>query len=597
MKQPARLAKILALLIVALILCLGISALAFSWVSLASLQSWLSGATFDGKADFLTIGRYQKLVFGTRLLGAAFAILAVILWLLRRFIENLIKKLLTGVGEIVHDLIAAIKKDIKGEGAWHLAALALIVCAALALRLIFIGLPIRYDEATTYLEYASKPLPVLLSYYSSPNNHLFHSLLVHISTLFLGNGLLAIRLPALAAGWLIVPATYLLFRLLYDKQTGLMASALTAVCPVLVEFSSNARGYTLVSLFLLFILILLAHLRTKASLAGWFLVVVFSALGLWTVPVMMFPIAVACVWWLFSPPAGQRLLSWRRLKPLFLSMVAAALVTTLLYAPVAIGSGWETLLRASGSANRQMLQQVLPNVLFQPWTLMCRYLPDYLSIVLLGLLLAGFLAHWVLPHRGVWIGFAAIGGSIIVLMIVRTNPYNRVWLFAIPIILGICAVGLTWLLRQINVFKRSHNAFLVTISALTLILGVFTASSSGIRNSDEGGALRNAEVITKRISKGWRSGDAVLTACPADEPLAYHFKRQGMPVAPVFALLTGGLQNANRIWVVSKQPPGPTLVDLLKSAGDQVKGFNPPTIIERYPLTTLYLMDKLNTSQ
>jgi hypothetical protein len=597
MKQPARLAKILALLIVALIFCLGVAALAFSWVSLTSLQSWLSGATFDGKADFLTIARYQKLIFGVRLLGAALLVLAAILCLLRRRMENLIKKLLSGIGEIIHDLMAAIREDIKSEGWQHLAALALIACAALALRLIFIGLPIRYDEATTYLEYASKPLPVLLSYYSSPNNHLFHSLLVHLSTLFLGNGLLAIRLPALAAGWLIVPASYLLFRLLYDKQSGLMAAALTAVCPVLVEFSSNARGYTLVSLFLLIILTLMAHLRTKASLAGWILVVVFSALGLWTVPVMMFPIAVACVWWLFSPPAGQGLLSWRRLKPLFLSMVAAALVTTLLYAPVMIGSGWETLWTASGSANRQMLQQVLPNVLFQPWTLTCRFLPDYLSIVLLGLLLAGFLAHWLLPHRGVWIGFAAIGGSSIVLMIVRTNPYDRVWLFATPIILGICAVGLTWLLRQISVFKRSHSASLVTVAALTFVLGVVTASSSGIRNSDEGGALRNAEIITKRIAKDWHSGDAVLTACPADEPLAYHFKRQVMPVAPVFALLTGGLQDAKRIWVVAKQPPGPTLADLLKSAGNQVKGFKPPTIIERYPQTTLYLMDRHNSSQ
>jgi hypothetical protein len=595
MKHHSRPENAIAALIIALFLCLGIIALAFGWMSFASLQSWLSSAAFDGKADFLTIERYRKLVIGLRLLGAAFVVIAAVFWALRRRIAKMVQSFLGGLREIFGEIAEALQRDKEQEGIWHLAALALVLFLALGLRLFFIGLPIRYDEATTYLEYASKPLPVLLSYYSSPNNHLFHSLLVHFSTLLFGDGLWAIRLPALAAGWLIVPASYLVFRLLYDKQAGLMAAALTAVCPVLVEFSTNARGYTLVTLFLLIMLALLAHLRAKPHFAGWALLVLATALGFWTVPVMAFPVAVACAWWLLSPPAGQKILSWQHIGPLFYSMAAAALLTGLLYAPVVIGSGLETLWTASGAANRQTLQQVLPNVLSEPWALAMRHWPVLVPMGFFGLFLVGFLAHWITPHRGAWVGFAAIAGSGLVLIIIRTNPYDRVWLFATPIILGICGVGLTWLLRQIKIFQPTNIAFPAAAAALMLALGVFTAALSGIPDSNEGGALRNASAITKRIAKQWQSGDAVLTACPADEPLAYHFKRERLPLASVFALLTGGLQKADRVWVVAKQPPGPTLADLLKSAGSQLKDFKRPIVIERYPEAILYMMYRQST--
>jgi len=592
MMQSLRPEKAIATLLVVLILCLGIAALAFSWLPLNSLQAWLADSAFDGKADFLTMERHQKLVAGSRMMGAALIVIASIFWLLRRHMANLIKELLTGLGEIIHDLLATIREDRKREGVWHLVILAFVICSALGLRLLYVGLPIRYDEATTYMEYASKPIPVLLSYYSSPNNHIFHSLLVHASTWLFGNDVWAIRLPAILAGWLIVPASYLSFRLLYDNRVGLAAAALTAVCPALVEFSVNARGYTLATLFFMILLALMAHLHEKHNPAGWVLVCLFSALGLWTIPVMAFPVAVACAWWLLSPPPGQRFLSWPRVKPLFLAMAIGAFLTAILYIPVVLGSGWEMLWSASGAANRESIHQLMVNALIAPWDLTTRYWPGILAIALGGLALLGFLAHWVIPHRGAWIGFALIAGSYLVLFVFRSNPFVRVWLFATPVILGICAVGLTWLLQRLDFISHSKIAFGAAIVMLICGLGFITALSPGISTSEEGSTLRHGSDIAKRIALQWQSGDTVLTACPVDEPLAYHFKRQGLPVAPVFALLIGGLEHANRIWVVSKHPFGPSLDDLLKFAGPQVKDFAPPVVMERFPQATLFLMQK-----
>ena len=58
----------------------------------------------------------------------------------------------------------------------------------------------RFDEAFTFLRFASQPLLEGLTTYAEPNNHLFHTLLVHISTSLFGDQPWAIRLPALLAG-------------------------------------------------------------------------------------------------------------------------------------------------------------------------------------------------------------------------------------------------------------------------------------------------------------------------------------------------------------------------------------------------------------
>lgn len=210
--------------------------------------------------------------------------------------------------------------------------------------------------------------------------------------------------------------------------------------------------------------------------------------------------------------------------------------------------------------------------------------------ILLAVVLLGFLEHWLTDHQGAWIGFAGLLGPAPLLLALGSNPYQRVWLFLCPVILGIAAVGLSWILQQFVQERHSKAAHGIAIMAITIGLDLYIAWSDGIRVSEEGATLRDAAAITQRITGQWRDGDALLTACPADEPLAFQFKRRGMPMALVFALLTGGLEKAGRIWVITKPPPGPLLENLLNSAGGQIKEFKQPELVEKYPQATLYLM-------
>src|SRR5205085_519782 len=88
----------------------------------------------------------------------------------------------------------ALKALVK---AWP-SALPLLLVTALAAgaRLLYLFQPMRYDEAVTHGGYAANPIYLLLCKYDFPNNHVFHSLCVHLTCRLFGDDPWAIRLPA-----------------------------------------------------------------------------------------------------------------------------------------------------------------------------------------------------------------------------------------------------------------------------------------------------------------------------------------------------------------------------------------------------------------
>jgi predicted membrane-bound mannosyltransferase len=123
--------------------------------------------------------------------------------------------------------------------AW-LALLAL----GLALRLAYLGLPLRYDEAMTFLGLVDRPLLAVLADYS-PNNHLLHTVLAKLCVGLLGEEEWALRLPALLAGVLVVPSLAWVAGRVFGLVEGFAVAGLAAATAWLVSYAVDARGYSL----------------------------------------------------------------------------------------------------------------------------------------------------------------------------------------------------------------------------------------------------------------------------------------------------------------------------------------------------------------
>ena len=230
--------------------------------------------------------------------------------------------------------VAAEIRDLLAPGErWKLGALGLFFLVGLALRVAALDAPMRYDESYTFNYHGLRDVLNIISDYTTPNNHIFQSVLVHFSYQLFGASPTALRLPALLAGVLLVPASFWFLRRLFDDGAALIAAGLVALSEPLIAYSTNARGYTWLTLLFLLGFTLATRLREKRNLAVWALFVAVFVLGFFTIPVMLYGYAVVSMWMLLSVSPNRR-------KALFVElMIASAAVASLsilLYTPAAV---------------------------------------------------------------------------------------------------------------------------------------------------------------------------------------------------------------------------------------------------------------------
>ena len=177
-----------------------------------------------------------------------------------------------------------------------LCVLAAITIIGLALRVMFLFQPMRYDESYTYITYVARPLRTSISYYNCPNNHIFHTLMVRECIALFGDHPWALRLPALIFGTLMIPAAFFMAAAFFGPNVAVLTSALTASSSILVEYSTNARGYTIECVCFLMILANAKRLTLKSTRMRRGLFCAISAFGFYTIPVMLFPFGIVVVW-------------------------------------------------------------------------------------------------------------------------------------------------------------------------------------------------------------------------------------------------------------------------------------------------------------
>jgi 4-amino-4-deoxy-L-arabinose transferase-like glycosyltransferase len=439
---------------------------------------------------------------------------------------------------------------------------ALITLAGAVLRARYLSQPMRYDEAFTYLAYASQPLAKGLARYDYPNNHLLHTLLVHVTTTVFGNHPWSIRLPAYTAGVALVPAWWWAVRGLYPGAAGMLTAGLLAGSSPLVEFSTNARGYMLVALDCALLVCAGTALLRRATILRWAGLAMLIALGLWTIPVALFPIGGVAVWLGVEalarrPPRGRP----RFFTGLALALVAAACLTVVLYLPVLRSWGVHAVIgnRFVAPLGQAAFLRRLPGSLEGTWQLAVRDAPRALILVLLAGVALGLLGHRRLGAQRVPLLPVAVIWCAGLLLIQRVVPFTRVWLFLFPLTFATAAAGLTMLWPHRN---RPSGAPLAAL-ALFAVLAATTLASGGVLRSPETGTLRAAAPMAAILRGRLAPGDAVVAALPANEPLAYYLNREGIPPDRYLGHPGRGLLQRRRLFVVVDEAEGQTLRRLL----------------------------------
>jgi hypothetical protein len=406
------------------------------------------------------------------------------------------------------------------DAAAHYGSLLAIIAIGVAIRAHYLSLPIKYDEATTFLNYARHPLWDAISDYSAPNNHVLHTLCAHLSLRIFGHHDWALRLPAFIFGCSLVPATYGLARMLSNREAALIAAAMTAGSAKLVEYSVNARGYTLLVLLSLALIALGLRLIRSGGAMAWAAFSGVAALGFFTIPTMLYVYAAVLLWM-----AANRNLERIFLKRMCVSSLATFLMTAILYLPALLRSGPKAVLFSRivrPLPFHEFFRQAptLPSLLWAKWT---AAFPG----VLLAVLLAGFVVAILREEDVFRLRFSLVMSfaiAVIGLMIVhRVVPFSRVFLFALPIGAIYSSAGLIHMLSR----GRSRRlSFVVPVAAVLIAawMGLAVVYTGCVFASEETGSFQDAAEVLRFLNGATAPDDPVLVIIPVDMPFEYYMQ-------------------------------------------------------------------------
>jgi hypothetical protein len=438
--------------------------------------------------------------------------------------------------------------------------------------------PFEHDEAYSFTIFAIKPLSIGLRDYHFPNNHVFHTLLMHVSYLLFGVHDWSVRLPAFLAGSLLSPMVYLLGRRWYSQQTGILAGVAVAALPVITDYATNARGYTLVALFGLLIFAIASELIQKNNRLLWILLPIFSALGFYTVPVFLYPFGMVYTWLILVWITARFSSEYSRtgfLFALLLSVLVALGLTGLLYLPVITYSGFDAVF-ANPVIKSLSWQDFFPDLsgrmvaIGTQWT---QGVSIFLSALAIIGLAASFLLHRRAGRRMPLLTQASLLFVPIILLVQRPTAYEKTWFFLLPFLLIWSSAGLISLL-EVLFTKMKFRTQAVNLSAfflagtLLFTAGRFTLTSlPGLKPY-----YGPVEQSVRYLQSSLQEDQVVVVDANDDAPTWYYFYKYGLSQQ---ALRRDIPFKSAYVMVDSAQ--GQTLESVVKNRGPDMVFFDWPT--------------------
>jgi hypothetical protein len=416
--------------------------------------------------------------------------------------------------------------------------LGVITLIGFVLRLTDINKYIAYDEAYTFIHFASREFKHILADYSAPNNHIFHTILVGIAYRLFGGQPWVLRLPAFTAGILMIPAMYITARRFFSSSQALAASGLIAVTHSFINYSVNARGYTMLFLFALLLTNFAGILVMKQSKPALIAFILTTVLGFYTIPIFLYPWAGISLWiaatYLFAKESWQN--KYHNLAVFFGICIISGLFILVLYSPVIIfGSGLASLISNEivKPLNWSTFLENLDPRLIRAWNKWMRGVGSTSENLLsdgflLSLLLYRKVSNQKLPMQV----FLALAAAIIVVL-QRVTPLPRIWLYLEVFYLMFAMAGLVWLVELLvnRVTSQPCTQKILSAAVLLVFIGVFTNTLIARQQNP---VFQDRDLLPEAYAADYLADhltpeDTIVATGPVDIQTAYYLSLHDIP--------------------------------------------------------------------
>lgn len=525
-------------------LLIGIVTALYAFLPFDRLKIFANSLASDGNLELFSPALYAN----TRPIALVGSILLLVfLLLLTLFRQKSLTRFENGLNALHHfpALLWADRKIfwqqarayITQDHDWLILLFFILVGAFFRIQLV--NKPVYHDEAYTYLGFVLGGLKNVISDYHQPNNHILFSVFMLIATQLFGFAPWVLRLPAVLAGLLLIPATYFVTRQAFSRTAGLLSSGIVTVFPIFSLYATSARGYTQLALLSTLLWLWAMLLLKQKNRYLWLLFIVTALAGFYTIPIMVYPYTAVMGWlffmWLFkkhSPAYTHKSF----FIYLFLSGVVVVIFFILLYTPVFLNTGVASVFD-NVTIQKQQLSEfhlLLDSMRargFRSWEEWHTGMPVWLGqVTLLGVLL-GLLYTLLVKRQSPSYFLVSLLIFVGLIVVQRAVGWRRVWFFFAPVYFSYAAGGISYLLERLF---RQKNRWLVSSVGILLVLAtsatfVWLQSPTqemrhlrGEPSAVERGVLYLADILTPT--------DAMLVNADYSPQMQYYAKYHGIDI-------------------------------------------------------------------
>jgi 4-amino-4-deoxy-L-arabinose transferase-like glycosyltransferase len=535
----------------------------------------------------------------------------ILLVVFQKPISNFLALLTKEAKEEFQYFIKKVKKTNVTNNTVFFVCLLLVFLVFFITNLFFINQPIKYDEAQSFLSYSSNPLYIIVSKYY-PNNHVFHNILVHPFYLALGLKEWVLRIPVLIFGSFLVVLVFLLAKRLFDKQVAYLSAVFVASSFHIIDYATNARGYIMIAVFTIVLIICLLKLIEHKSPFYSALFVLASTLGFYTNPTFLYPFFGLNLWffWRATFAAGEGNKP-RLLREFFTLNTVTAVLTLLVYFPIILGSGIKELV-----ANDVVKTYPNWDSFFADFSLMLVQLYDrwffmYPSLLKPVVLVCFFLGAF-LPTQPKKVRFSLLLALVIGILLInfgkRVVGFPRVYLYFYPVFLIYASAGICHLLKSIRNLKVGmYRPSFLYLAGLLLVLLQNGRMVMGkhVIYSNETGTFIDAKSHALYYADYLESQGKLLCFTTADLPLLYYFKKYNLNqdnlIRPPKYIIGSDLPEnqivVGKFFVSIDHFNNQNLEDILRQY-DLLNEIDRGSIklVKEFPFSSLYMVDMKNES-
>ena len=221
------------------------------------------------------------------------------------------------------------------------------------------------------------------------------------------------------------------------------------------------------------------------------------------------------------------------MKQVAVSSVVGAALTVVLYSPVLLVFGTNMRNPDVLPQSWERVMSGLPRSLLSAWQQWNVAVPGPISVLIaVGFVVALVFHPRVARHR-VSLGVATFLWVVPVVLVQRVVPYDRVWIFLLPLYFTLAGAGLTylWSIATRAVVRNRAEAVGLIGLALGVVLAGNVVFTQSVYYANDTGTLRDGESIAGWLKDHLRTGDIVLAVTPADGPLEYYLPKLGLRAA------------------------------------------------------------------